>query len=145
MSAALEEAKRAGDRDEVPIGAVIIDPADGRIVARAGNRTRALHDPTAHAEILAIREACAAMGAQRIPGLDLYVTLEPCTMCSAAISFARLRRVVIAASDAKGGGIWHGAKFYEQPTCHHRPEVIQGPLAEESSAILKAYFKAKRK
>ena len=85
------------------------------------------------------------MGAQRIPGLDLYVTLEPCTMCSAAISFARLRRVVIAASDAKGGGIWHGAKFYEQPTCHHRPEVIQGPLAEESSAILKAYFKAKRK
>lgn len=144
MTAALEEAKCAADRDEVPIGAVIVDPRDGRIVARAGNRTRELNDPSAHAEILAVRAACESAGAQRIPDYDLYVTLEPCTMCAGAISFARIRRVYIGAQDAKGGGVMHGAKFYDQPTCHHRPEVSSGIMNHECSAILKAFFAKKR-
>lgn len=144
MTAALEEAKSAAARDEVPIGAVIVDPASGAIIARAGNQTRALCDPSAHAEILVIRAACEAAGAQRIPGLDLYVTLEPCTMCAAAISFARLRRVIIGAPDPKGGGILHGAKFYEQATCHHRPEVTSGLMADECGQILKDFFKSRR-
>ena len=144
MTAALEEAKCAADRDEVPIGAVIVDPRDGRIVARAGNRTRELNDPSAHAEILAIRAACKIAGAQRIPDYDLYVTLEPCTMCAGAISFARIRHVYIGAEDAKGGGILHGAKFYDQPTCHHRPDVFSGIMSDECSAILKTFFVQKR-
>lgn len=144
MLAALEEAKNAAARDEVPIGAVIIDPADGSIIARAGNRTRELNDPSAHAEILAIRAACAAAGAQRIPDYELYVTLEPCTMCAAAISFARLSRVIIGAPDPKGGGILHGAQFYQQPTCHHRPAITSGLMAEECGQILKDFFKARR-
>ena len=142
MQAAREEAGRAAARDEVPIGAVIV--REGQIIAAAGNRTRELNDPTAHAEILAIRDACAKAGAQRIPGYDLYVTLEPCTMCAGAISFARINRLVIAAKDKKGGGVWHGAQFYDQPTCHHRPQIIQGPLSEECGTILKNYFKDKR-
>ena len=144
MAEALKEAKRAGERDEVPIGAVIVDPEAGKIIARSGNMTRELNDPTAHAEINVIRKACMIAGAQRVPGLDLYVTLEPCTMCTAAISFARIRRLVFAADDPKGGGVLHGAKFYEQATCHHRPEVVHGIMAEECGELLKAFFKAKR-
>jgi len=145
MRVALEEANAAYERDEVPIGAVIIDPQNGAIIARAGNRTRELNDPTAHAEILAIRQACESAGTQRIPGLDLYVTLEPCTMCAAAISFARIRRIIIAAPDPKGGGILHGAQFYTQLTCHHKPEVVENVMAEQGGQILRDFFKSKRK
>lgn len=145
MSAALEEAKAAAARGEVPIGAVLVDPQADEIVARAGNRTIELSDPTAHAEILCIRTACAALGSQRLPGYDLYVTLEPCAMCAGALSFARVRRVIIGAPDAKGGGVLHGGRFYEQPTCHHRPEVVQGIMAEPCGQILKDFFKARRK
>ena len=144
MRAALEEAKRAAAIDEVPIGAVLVHAESGDIIARAGNRTITHADPTAHAEILVIREICALTRAQRIPEYNLYVTLEPCAMCAAAISFARIRRVIYGASDAKGGGIDHGGKFYSQPTCHHRPEVTGGILAEECGAILKDFFKSKR-
>lgn len=141
----MEEARAAGDRDEVPIGAVIVNGATGEIIARDGNRTVARKDPTAHAEILAIRAACEKAGAQRIPECDLYVTLEPCAMCAAAISFARIRRVVFAAPDPKGGGVFHGGRFYEQPTCHHRPEVAShAPLAAESATLLKSFFISKR-
>jgi len=143
MKEALAEAQAAGKRDEVPIGAVIVDPRTNEIIARNGNRTRELSDPTAHAENLVIREACRVAGAQRIPELDLYVTLEPCAMCAASASFARVRRVVIGARDPKGGGIFHGGKFYEQPTCHHRPQVVEAPL-EECGTILKHFFATKR-
>ncbi len=144
MTAALEEAKSAAARDEVPIGAVIVDPQTGAIIARAGNRTRELHDPSAHAEILAIRQACEHAGAQRIPDYDLYVTLEPCTMCAGAISFARIRRVVIGAPDPKGGAVVSGVKFYDQPTCHHRPQVVSGVMDNECGDILRSFFKEKR-
>ncbi|MBI1300718.1 MAG: nucleoside deaminase [Alphaproteobacteria bacterium] len=143
MQLALEEAKRAGERDEVPIGAVIIDE-NGEILARNGNRTRELNDPSAHAEILVIREACEKAGAQRIPNTTLYVSLEPCAMCAAAISFARIGRVVLGADDPKGGGILHGGKFYDQPTCHHRPDVAHGLIAEECGEILRDFFRSKR-
>ncbi len=143
MRAAMEEAKRAEEHDEVPIGAIIVD-YEGEIIASAGNRTRTLNDPTAHAEILAIRKACEKSGAQRIPKTTLYVTLEPCAMCAAAISFARVQRVIFAASDAKGGGVLHGGKLYEQPTCHHRPTVQHGLFAEECGQTLKDFFKSKR-
>jgi tRNA(adenine34) deaminase len=143
MNAALEEAKAAAGRDEVPIGAVLVDTRTGAIAARAGNRTVELHDPSAHAEMLVIREVCQQAGAQRIPEYDLYVTLEPCAMCATAISFARIRRLVFGAIDEKGGGVLHGGKFYEQPTCHHRPEVQHTPTPE-CGQILKDYFKAKR-
>lgn len=147
MLAALEEAKNAEAQGEVPIGAVIVDPQSGEIVARAGNRTIAQNDPSAHAEILAIRAACDAAGSQRIPGMDLYVTLEPCTMCAAAISFARIRRVVIAADDPKGGAVLNGVEFYKQPTCHHRPVIDRADpaLQAESSTLLKQFFKSRRK
>ena len=115
----------------------------GAIIARNGNRTLEQRDPTAHAEMLVIREACEKAGAQRIPDHDLYVTLEPCAMCAAAISFARIRRVVVGALDPKGGSIWHGPKFYEQPTCHHRPDVTHEPM-EDCGQILKDFFKQKR-
>ena len=144
MRAALEEAKAAESRDEVPIGAIITDK-EGKIIARASNRTRELHDPSAHAEILAIREACKNSGAQRIPDTTLYVTLEPCAMCAAAISFARIKKVVIGATDPKGGGILHGGKFYEQPTCHHKPDVQHGLFDQECGDILRNFFKNKRK
>jgi len=144
MLAALEEAKKALTRDEVPIGAVLVDTASGEIVAQNSNRTIELADPTAHAEILVIRERCKGLGVQRIPEHDLYITLEPCTMCAAAISFARIRRVIIGALDPKGGGIFSGAAFFEQPTCHWRPEVI-GPVMEaECGDILKSFFRSKR-
>ena len=144
MSAAMEEAKNAAARDEVPIGAVLVDPQK-RMIAKNGNRTREMNDPLAHAEMLVIREACEKTEAQRIPDHTLYVTLEPCAMCAAAISFARIRRVVFAAQDPKGGGILHGGKFYDQPTCHHRPVIEYGLLGEDAGQILKAFFKAKRK
>lgn len=144
MHLALEEANAAAGRDEVPIGAVIVDPSSGEVIARAGNRTRELHDPSAHAEILAIRQACEKAGAQRIPSLELYVTLEPCAMCAAAISFARISKVIIGAEDPKGGGVLHGGKFYEQPTCHHRPEVKSGVMMEDCAETLRRFFKAKR-
>jgi tRNA(Arg) A34 adenosine deaminase TadA len=144
MQAALEEAKKAGQRDEVPIGAVLVNPQTGEIKAANGNRTREMNDPTAHAEILCIRKACAQENAQRIPGYDLYVTLEPCAMCTAAISFARLSRVIFGAHDPKGGGILHGGKFYDQPTCHHKPSIEHGLMAEECGQILKDFFKSKR-
>ncbi len=144
MTVAIEEAKRAGSRGEVPIGAVIVDPATGAIVARAGNATREQNDPTAHAEILVLRAVCAEKGAQRIPGLHLYVTLEPCAMCAAAISFARIDHVIYGAPDAKGGGIDHGGRFYSQPTCHHRPKVTSNILADSCGQLLKDFFKTRR-
>jgi tRNA(Arg) A34 adenosine deaminase TadA len=142
MQIALEEAQAAAERGEVPIGAVLTD-SSGAVLARNGNRTLEHRDPTAHAEMLVIREACEKAGAQRIPDCDLYVTLEPCTMCAAAISFARIRRVIAGAIDRKGGALWHGAKFYDQPTCHHRPEIAHEPL-EECGQILKSFFQARR-
>lgn len=142
MRAAMEEARLAATRDEVPIGAVLVK--NGEIIAKAGNRTIELNDPTAHAEILCIREACTLMGSQRIPEFDLYVTLEPCTMCAGAIAFARIKRLIIGASDPKGGGVLHGAKFFNQPTCHHKIDVQQGLMANEASEILRSYFKSKR-
>lgn len=144
MRRALEEAKTAQMRDEVPIGAVLVDK-EGKILAQNGNRTRELNDPTAHAEIMCIREACEKSGAQRIPKTTLYVTLEPCTMCAAAISFARIEKIVIAATDEKGGGVFNGAKFYNQPTCHHAPELNHGLMTQESATLLKDFFKSKRK
>ncbi len=143
MRAALEEAKSAARREEVPIGAVLVNK-NGEIVSAQGNRTLELNDPSAHAEILCIREACKLAKAQRITDCTLYVTLEPCAMCAAAISFARIRRVVIGALDPKGGGILHGGKFYEQPTCHHKPEASHGLLAEECGQILKDFFRKRR-
>lgn len=145
MKAAMEEANAAAARDEVPIGAVIVDPSQNKIIARAGNMTRELNDPSAHAEMLAIRDACKIMGAQRIPELDLYVTLEPCAMCAAAISFARIRNIVFGASDPKGGGILHGGKFYEQPTCHHKPNVQHGIMMQECGDVLRTFFRSKRR
>lgn len=144
MRLALEEANAAATRDEVPIGAILVHTETGEVVARAGNRTIELSDPSAHAELLVIRQQCEKLGVQRIPEYDLYVTLEPCTMCAAAISFARIRRIVIGAPDAKGGGILHGAKFYDQPTCHHRPEITSDILADECGDILRNFFKSKR-
>ncbi len=143
MRAAMEEAKNAALRDEVPIGAIITNQG-GEIVAQAGNRTRELNDPCAHAEIIAIRSACQKSNSQRIPKHTLYVTLEPCAMCAAAISFARISRVVFAADDQKGGGVLYGGKFYNQPTCHHIPTVQHGLMAEDCSKILKDFFKSKR-
>lgn len=139
----MEEAKHAALRDEVPIGAILVNE-NGQIIARNGNRTRELSDPSAHAEMLVIREGCKIARAQRIPDYTLYVTLEPCAMCAAAISFARIARVVFAAGDFKGGGIHHGGKFYEQPTCHHRPIVDSGLMAEETGDILREFFISKR-
>lgn len=144
MAYALEEAESAATRDEVPIGAVLVDCDSGDIVARNGNRTIEHNDPTAHAEILVIRALCQKLNNQRIPNYDLYVTLEPCTMCAAAISFARIRRIIYGAVDKKGGGVEHGAKFFEQPTCHHKIQITGGVMATECGQILKDYFKAKR-
>jgi cytosine deaminase len=142
MDLALAEAEAAAGRGEVPIGAVLV--MDGVVLARAGNRTRELNDVTAHAEILAIRMACEALGQERLTGADLYVTLEPCTMCAAAISFARIRRLYYGAEDEKGGGVDNGVRFYAQPTCHHAPDVYSG-LSEASAAqLLRGFFSQKR-
>lgn len=139
MDAALAEARAAADRGEVPVGAVVVDP-EGRIVAQAGNRTRELSDPTAHAEVLAIRAACAARGSERLPGHDLYVTLEPCAICAGTIAAARLARVYYGASDPKSGGVAHGARVFSHPQAHHQPEVYDGIAAGEAEALLKTFF-----
>lgn len=143
MLIALDEARRAADRGEVPVGAVIVTP-DGTVMARAGNRTRELSDPTAHAEMLVIREACRAVGSERLIGFSLYVTLEPCPMCATAISFARIRRLYYGASDPKGGGVEHGPRIFTQPTCHHVPEIYSGIGEREAAALLKRFFEARR-
>ena len=143
MEAALAEARRAAKRGEVPVGAVLVD-AEGRVVAAAGNRTRELSDPSAHAEMLVIREACAALGSERLPGYDLYVTLEPCAMCAAVISAARISRLYYGASDPKSGGVAHGARVFEHPQSHHRPEVYDGIASEEAEALLRGFFVARR-
>jgi tRNA(adenine34) deaminase len=142
MSAAFAEARAAGARGEVPVGACIVK--DGRIVASAGNAPRALRDPSAHAELLAIRRACQALDDERLSGCDLYVTLEPCTMCAAAISFARIRRIYYAAHDPKGGAVDSGVRFFGQPTCHHAPEVYGGIRESEAAALLRAFFERRR-
>jgi len=144
MRLALEQAEGASRMGEAPIGAVIADPTTGDVIMTAGNAPILLSDPTAHAEILAIRAAAAKRGNYRLTGLDLFVTLEPCAMCTGAISHARLGRVVFGATDAKGGAVVSGPRFFEGPTCHWRPAVEQGLLAEESSALLKGFFKARR-
>jgi len=142
MDLALEEARAAQAAGEVPIGCVVV--ANGRVVARAGNRTIADRDPTAHAEILAIRDAARALGSERLTDCDLYVTLEPCAMCAGAISFARIRRLYYGAGDPKGGAVDNGVRFFASPTCHHAPEVY-GAVGEEAAAmLLKDFFKARR-
>ena len=143
MEAALREARAAAGRGEVPVGAVVVAP-DGRVVAAAGNRTRELNDPTAHAEMLALRAACAAVGSERLVGHSLWVTLEPCPMCAAAIGFARIGRLYFGAADPKSGGVLHGPRIYAHPQAHHAPEVYDGIGAEESAALLRAFFVARR-
>ena len=143
MDLALAEGRAAAVRGEVPVGAVIVG-ADGAIIAVAGNQTRSDNDPTAHAEIVAIRRACAKLGQERLTGCDLYVTLEPCAMCAAAISFARIRRLYYGAGDAKGGGVEHGARVFAQPTCHHAPEVYGGIGEAEAAGMLQTFFAGRR-
>ncbi|ASY61867.1 tRNA-specific adenosine-34 deaminase [Sinorhizobium sojae CCBAU 05684] len=142
MDAALAEARKAAARGEVPIGAVVV--LDGEVVAAAGNRTRELRDVTAHAEVEAIRLAARAVGDERLSGADLYVTLEPCTMCAAAISFARIRRLYYGAEDPKGGAVENGVRFYASPTCHHVPDVYSGLAERESAEVLREFFAARR-
>ncbi|UYV37803.1 nucleoside deaminase [Rhodobacteraceae bacterium D3-12] len=143
MRAALAEAEAAGERGEVPVGAVLVAP-DGKIVARAGNRTREQSDPSAHAEMLVIRARCAELGSERLPGHDLYVTLEPCAMCATVISAARIRRLYYGASDPKSGGVEHGARVFMHPQAHHVPEVYDGIGGREAAALLQAFFAARR-
>lgn len=142
MALALDEARAAGDRGEVPVGAVIVK--DGAVVAAAGNRTREQHDPTAHAELLVIRAAAAQLGSERLVDCDLWVSLEPCPMCAAAISFARIRRLYFGAEDPKGGAVVSGARLYELPTCHHRPDVYGGFGEREAALLLRDFFNRKR-
>ena len=144
MRIALEEAQAAADRGEAPIGAVVVDPSTGEVLARAANAPIASHDPTAHAEILAIRAAAAKRGNYRLTGLTLVVTLEPCAMCAGAISHARIGRLVYGAPDEKGGAVAHGPRFFDQPTCHWRPQVRGGVLADESAELLRGFFRARR-
>ena len=143
MQAALDEARSAFMRGEVPVGAVVVAP-DGRIVARAGNRTRELADPSAHAEMLAIRAACARLGSERLPGHDLHVTLEPCAMCAGVIAAARIRRLYYGASDPRSGGVAHGARVLSHPQAHHRPEVYSGIAESDCAALLKQFFADRR-
>ena len=142
MSLALDEARAAGARGEVPVGCVLV--RDGAVVARAGNRTLADRDPTAHAEIIAIRAAAASLGSERLEGCDLYVTLEPCAMCAGAVAFARIRRIYYGAADPKGGAVDNGVKFFASPSCHHRPEVYGGLAEAEAGALLKEFFRERR-
>jgi tRNA(adenine34) deaminase len=142
MQAALDEARRAAERGEVPIGAVVV--RDGVILAADGNRTLERSDPTAHAETLVIRAACASLGSQRLPDCDLYVTLEPCPMCAAAISFARIRRLYYSAADPKGGAVESGVRLYSQPTCHHAPDVYDGIAGSLSTEMLREFFQQRR-
>ncbi len=143
MNMALQEARAAGSRGEVPIGCVIV--RGGEVIARAGNRTLVDRDPTAHAEIVAIRQAAALFDSERLDDCDLYVTLEPCVMCAGAVAFARIRRLHYAAADAKGGAVDNGVRFFASPTCHHRPEVYGGMAEAEASALLKEFFKERRR
>ena len=142
MQIAFAEARAAGARGEVPIGAVVVKA--GEVIGRAGNRTRELNDITAHAEIGAIRAAAARLGDERLVDADLYVTLEPCTMCAAAISFARIRRLYYGAADPKGGAVESGVRFFGDPSCHHAPEVYSGMAETESAALLRDFFRARR-
>jgi tRNA(adenine34) deaminase len=142
MDMALEEARAAGERGEVPVGCVIVRA--GKVIARAGNRTVADHDPTAHAEIVAIRDAAARLASERLEDCDLYVTLEPCAMCAGAVSFARIRRLYYGAGDPKGGAVDNGVKFFAAPICHHRPEVYGGLAEAKASALLTDFFKERR-
>ncbi len=142
LSRAFAEARAAGARGEVPVGAALV--CNGAVIATAGNRTLADHDPTAHAEMLAIRQACALSGSQRLPACDLYVTLEPCAMCAAALSFARIRRLYYAAPDPKGGAVEHGARCFDQPTGHHRPDVYGGFREAEAADLLRLFFAERR-
>lgn len=145
MQRAYELAQTAAAQDEVPIGCVIVDPITDKIVAESYNLSQHIEDATAHAEMKAIQLACARLGINRLRGLDMYVTLEPCTMCAAAISFARIENLYFGAADPKGGAVISGVRFYEQPTCHHRPQVHAGMMEEECSALLKNFFQTKRK
>jgi len=142
MQIALEEARAAAARGEVPVGCAIV--RDGKVIARAGNRTLELRDPTAHAELLAIREAAKALGSERLTDCDLYVTLEPCSMCATAMSFARIRRLYFGAADPKGGAVENGVRFFSAPTCHHKPEIYGGIDESEAGALLKGFFAARR-
>ena len=142
MELALDQARAAAREGEVPVGCVVV--RDGAVVASTRNRTLADRDPTAHAELLAIRQAAAAIGSERLTTCDIYVTLEPCTMCAAAISFARIRRLYYGAADAKGGAVESGVRFFESPTCHHRPEVYGGIAEGEAGELLRAFFQARR-
>ena len=142
MQIAIEQARAAAERGEVPVGCVIV--RNGEIIARAGNRTLADRDPTAHAELLAIRAAARALGSERLTDCDLYVTLEPCAMCAAAMAFARIRRLYFGAADPKGGAVESGVRFFSQPTCHHRPEIYGGINESECAALLKKFFAARR-
>ena len=144
MERALALAAYAAEQDEVPIGAVVVNPENGEIVSEAYNLSEHVADASAHVEILAIRKACEKLKCNRLRGMDLYVTLEPCTMCAAAISFARIQNLYFGAIDAKGGAVVSGVKFYDSPTCHHRPEVQGGIMERECGQILKDFFKAKR-
>ena len=144
MALALVQAEAAVAAAEVPVGAVLVDGPSGEVLAQDHNRVEALRDPTAHAEMLVIRDAAARLGEKRLAAADLYVTLEPCAMCAQAIAFARLRRLYFGAYDPKGGGVEHGARIFEQPTCHHRPEVIGGIEERRAAALLKAFFEARR-
>ena len=143
MLTALAEAEAAALRGEVPVGAVVV-AADGVVLAKAGNRTRELSDPTAHAELLAIRQACQALGSERLGDADIYVTLEPCPMCATAISFARLRRLYFGAGDPKGGGVEHGPRIFSQPTCYHAPELYGGIEEVRAGALLRGFFESRR-
>ena len=143
METALAEARAAGDRGEVPVGAVLVD-ATGAVVAQAGNRTREMNDPTAHAEILVLRAACQLAESERLPGYSLYVTLEPCPMCAAAISFARIARLYYGAADPKSGGVAQGPRIFTHPQCHHVPEVYDGIAADEAEALLRTFFASRR-
>lgn len=144
MARAFAEAEAAGARGEVPIGAVVVDAANGRVLAAAGNRTKEDHDPTGHAELLAIRAAARLLGSERLTACDLYVTLEPCPMCAQAISFARIRRLYYGAPDPKGGGVEHGPRLYAQPTCHHAPEVYGGIEETRAGELLRSFFRERR-
>jgi cytidine deaminase len=144
MQFALREARAAFSRGETPVGAVVVDPVAGRVVAAAGNRTRELRDPTAHAEMLAIRAACAETGSERLTGLDLYVTLEPCAMCAAAVAAARIARLLYGAPDPKSGGVEHGARIFAHRQVHHKPQVFGGIAESECAALMRAFFAERR-
>ncbi len=143
MNIALKQARFAAERGEVPVGAVIVSPG-GQVVAEAGNQTRELNDPTAHAEILALRIACAQAASERLPDHDLYVTLEPCAMCAAALSAARIRRIYYGADDPKSGGVAHGARVFTHPQTHHKPEVYDGISADECETLMREFFEPRR-